>query len=429
MVGSMFTASTPSDETSALLIHNIAQLATPAGTGAPLRGDALGDVEVTSSAYILCEGGRISRVGSMRGLSSVPADAREIDAAGACAVPGLVDCHTHAGFGGDRVEEFAQRAAGASYTDVHALGGGILSTVRATRAAGPAGIAAALERHAGWMLGAGTTTFEAKSGYGLDHETELASLRAIAAAGGVPTWLGGHAVPTEFDDADSYLDYALREVLPAAAEIAEAADIFVEEGGFTVEQGRRYLTACASHGLELRLHGDQFSEGGAVQLAIELDARSVDHLEVTGADGVAALAASSVVGVLLPACALFLGQPMPPARSLIDSGAAVALATDFNPGSAFCESLALVCSLAVTQLRMTPAEALAACTVNAAFVLGRAARKGRLAPGCDADIVLLDAPDWRHLAYHLGGDIVDTVLIGGRVAHSKRPLAHVGDRG
>src|SRR6478672_2896165 len=198
----------------------------------------------------------------------------------------------------------------------------------------------------------------------------------------------------------------LAEVLPAAAEIAVAADVFVEEGAFSIDQARRYLTACRESGLALRLHGDQFNELGAVALAIELGARSVDHLEATGDEGVRALAGSDVTAVLLPASALFLGRRMPPGRTLVDAGAAVAIATDFNPGSAFCESLPLVCSLAATQLQLSPAEALGACTVNAAHVLGRADRKGRLAPGYDADVLLLDVPDWRYLAYHLGGRVV-----------------------
>ena len=178
----------------------------------------------------------------------------------------------------------------------------------------------------------------------------------------------------------------------------------------------RSLSACAEVGLALRLHGDQFTEQGAVPLAIELGARSVDHLEATGAEGVAALGASDVAAVLLPASALFLGRPMPPARALVEAGAIVALATDFNPGSAFCESLPLVCSLAATQLKLSPAEALAACTVNAAHVLGRSERLGRLASGYDADIVLLDAPDWRYLAYHLGGNLVANVVLQGQLA-------------
>lgn len=380
-------------------------------------------MRVIEDGFVLCEGTKIRAVGAMAELRAqvggLGADVEEIDGRGLSAIPGLVDCHTHACFAGDRVEEFALRASGASYEELHARGGGILATVRATRAAGEEALAAALRRHVGWMLQSGTTTFEAKSGYGLDRETELAQLRAIADAGGVPTWLGAHAVPPEHADAEAYVDFLLSEVLPEAASLAEAADVFLEQSAFDVDQARRYLEACRSAGLVLRLHGDQFTEAGAVPLAVELGARSVDHLEATGQGGIAQLAASAVTAVLLPASALFLGRPMPPARALVDAGAAVALATDFNPGSAFCESLPLVLSLACTQLRLAPEEALSACTVNAAHVLGRADRKGRLAPGFDADVVLLAAEDWRHVAYHLAGPVVHAVVRGGELAWSR----------
>ena len=399
-----------------LVLRDLAQLVTPAGPDAPLRGAALGDVDVIEDAFVLCDGDTIEAVGRMSDLPALDGDVSELDGRGLCAVPGLVDCHTHAAFGGDRVEEFSLRAGGASYEELHAAGGGILSTVRATRALGEDGLRAAVEQHRDWMRAAGTTTFEAKSGYGLDKETELASLWAIRDAGGVPTWLGAHAVPPEFADADAYLDFALVEVLPDAAEIAEAADAFLERGAFDASQARRYLEACRDAGLALRLHGDQFTESGAIPLAIELGARSVDHLETTGEGGIKALATSDVTGVLLPASALFLDRPMPPARALVDAGAAVALATDFNPGSAFTESLPLVCSLACTQLHLSPAEALGACTVNAAHVLGRGDRIGRLAPGYRADITLLDAPDWRYLAYHLGAPVVSRVVVDGELA-------------
>ena len=401
----------------ALLVRDLDQVVSPAGESAPLRGRALGEVAVLERGYVLCEDDRITRVGAMTDLAAVdvPADVVELDGNGSSALPGLVDCHTHACFAGDRAEEFALRAGGASYEELHAEGRGILATVRATRAAGEEGLARALERHRGWMLAHGTTTFEAKSGYGLDRETELAQLRAIAGAGGVPTWLGAHAVQPEFGDADAYLDEALHEVLPEAAGLAEAADVFLERGAFDAAQARRYLEACAAAGLALRIHADQFTEAGGIPLAVELGARSVDHLEATGPDGVRALGRSDVAAVLLPVAALFLGRPMPPARALVDAGAVVALATDFNPGSAFCESLAVVMSLACTQLGLTPAEALAACTVNAAHVLGRSDRLGRLAPGYSADIVLLEASDWRYLAYHLGGRDVAVVVKEGQV--------------
>ena len=409
-----------SDGSRRLLIRDLAQVATPAGRTAPIRGADLGTVEVVEGAFVLCEAGLIAAIGSMGELPRLDGDTEEVDGRGLSAVPGLVDCHTHACFAGDRVGEFALRAAGASYEELHAAGGGILSTVRATRAASEEELTEALARHVEWMLRAGTTTFEAKSGYGLDRETELAQVRAIAAAGGAPTWLAAHAVPPEFEDrgADPYVDFLLAEVLPEAASIAEAADVFLERGAFDVDQARRYLTACRAAGLELRLHGDQFTETGAIPLAIELGARSVDHLEATGEVGVAALAASDVTGVVLPVSALFLDRPMPPARALVEAGAAVALATDFNPGSAFCESLPLACNLACTQLHLSPEQALGACTVNAAHVLARADRKGRIAPGFDADLVLVAAEDWRHLAYHLGGPVVHSVVRAGQIAWS-----------
>ncbi len=396
-----------------LLVRDLAQVATPAAGHAPLRGRGLRQVQVLEEAFVLCEGTRIAAVGRMRELPALPCEVEEIDGRGLSAVPGLVDCHTHACFAGDRVHEFSLRAGGATYEELHAAGGGILSTVRATRAAGLEALTEITLRHRDWMRSHGTTTFEAKSGYGLDRDTELAQLEAVRAAGGVPTWLGAHAVPPEFADASLYLDFLLAEVLPEAARIAEAADVFLERGAFDAAQARRYLVACAAAGLALRLHGDQFTEAGAIPLAIELAARSVDHLEATTADGIAALAASQVVGVLLPTSALFLGRPMPPARALVDAGAAVALATDFNPGSAFCESLPLACSLACTQMKLAPEEALTACTVNAAHVLARSHRVGRIEAGYDADIVLVDASDWRHLAYHLAGDVVHSVVAGG----------------
>lgn len=400
-----------------VLIRDLAQVASPAGRSAPLRGRELGEVHVIENAYVLCDGPSIVAVGRMKDLDD-RGEWQEIDGRGLCAIPGLVDCHTHACFTGDRVEEFDLRAQGVGYEELHEGGFGIMSTVRATRGASEAELTAAVERHAGRMLRHGTTTFESKSGYGLDREVELAQLRAIRAAGGVATWLGGHMVAPEFDSAAEYISFAVDEVLPEAATIAEAADIAVEWDQFPLEDARRFLSACHDAGLALRIHGDQFDVTEAIPLALEFGARSVDHLEATSDDGIAALAGSDVAAVLLPASALFIGRPMPRARALVDAGAIVAVATDFNPGSAYCDSMPLVCSLATVQLGLAPAEALAAATVNAAFVLGRAGRKGRIAPGFDADLALLDAPDWRYLAYHLGSDVVATVIQGGHVAHA-----------
>ena len=401
-----------------LLLRDLAQVATPATAGPVARGADLRTVRVVEDAYVLCRGATIAAVGRMRDLAPIAGDVEELDCSGLCAVPGLVDCHTHPAFGGDRVAEFSLRAGGASYEELHAAGGGILSTVAATRALSPADLSDRVERNAAWMLAQGTTTWEGKSGYGLDHDTELASLRAVRSAGGSPTWLGAHSVPPEHADADAYLDFVLGDVLPEAAELADAADVFLERGAFDAAQARRYLEACAAAGLALRLHGDQFTESGAIPLAVELGARSLDHLEATGAHGARALGASDVTAVLLPASALFLDRPMPPARALVDAGAAIALATDFNPGSSFTTSLPLIASLACTQLHLAPEEALVAMTVNAAHVIG-AADRGRLAPGMRADVTLLGAPDWRYLAYHLAGDLVSAGVRGGTTAYRR----------
>ena len=405
-----------------LLIHDLAAAVTPAGSG-PLRGREFGAVRIHSPASIAIAGERIAAVGPpaeiLRGLPSGE-DYESVDGRGKVAFPGLVDCHTHPAFLGDRAAEFELRSSGAAYEEIHASGGGIRSTVAATRAVSEEELRLSVKRHLGWMLEHGTTTVEAKSGYGLDRETELKSLRAIQETGRrgpvdvYPTFLGAHTVPPEFDSAAEYVEFVIQEVLPEAAPLARFADIFLERGSFEAPEARRYLKACREYGLALRLHADQFSERGAIPLALELGARSVDHLEATKDRAALLLARSDVAAVLLPACGLFLDLPLPPARLLADEGAILALATDFNPGSSFCESLPLVMNLACTRLRLTPAEALCACTANAAHVLG-VQDAGRLAPGYKADVLLLDAPDWRYLAYHLGGDRFAARIKSGQV--------------
>src|SRR5919112_932337 len=405
-----------------LLIHDLAAAVTPEGSG-PLRGREFGALRIHSPASITVAGDRIAAVGPpaqiLRDLPSGE-DYESVDGRGAVALPGLVDCHAHPAFLGDRAAEFELRSGGASYEEIHASGGGILSTVAATRRGSGEELASAIGRHPGWMLEHGTLTAEAKSGYGLDRETEVKSLRAIRDAANEspvdvhPTFLGAHTVPPEFPGAAEYVEFVVREVLPESAPLAEAADVFLERGSFEVPEARRYLEACADHGLALRLHADQYSERGAIPLAIELGARSVDHLENTGEDGARILARSDVAAVLLPACSLFLNLPLPPARRLVEEGAIVALATDFNPGSSFCESLPLVMNFGCPRLGLSPAEALNACTANAAHVLGLN-DVGRLAPGYRADVLVLDAPDWRHLAYHLGGDRFAARIKAGRL--------------
>src|SRR5918992_1143736 len=405
-----------------LLIHDLAAAVTPVGSG-PLRGRQFGAVCIHSPASIAIVGERIAAVGPSTEIwRDLPSgeDFESVDGRGKVALPGLVDCHTHPAFLGDRAAEFELRSSGAAYEEIHASGGGIRSTVAATRAGTEDDLRAAVEIHLGWMLEHGTTTAETKSGYGLDLDTELKSLRAIREADQAspvnvhPTFLGAHTVPPEFESTREYVEFVVEDVLPEAAPLARAADVFLERGSFEVPEARRYLEACKAHGLTLRLHADQFSERGALPLAIELGARSVDHLEATGEEGARALAKSAVTAVLLPACGVFFDLPDPPARLLADEGAIVALATDFNPGSSFCESLPLVMNLACTRLGLSPAEALCASTANAAHVLGLG-DVGRLAPGYRADILVLDAPDWRYLAYHLGGDRFAARIKAGRV--------------
>jgi imidazolonepropionase len=405
-----------------LLIHDLEVAVTPLGTG-PLRGQEFGALRIHSPASIAVSGDRIAAIGQPEEvLREIPSgtDFESVDGRGKAALPGLIDCHTHAAFLGDRLAEFELRSSGATYEEIHATGGGIRSTVAATRAGNETDLRSSVGRHLGWMLEHGTMTAEAKSGYGLDRETELKSLRAIQDAGRrspvdvYPTFLGAHTLSPEFDGASEYVEFVIGEVLPGAAPLARFADVFLERGSFEVPEARHYLEACRGYGLTPRLHADQFSERGALPLAVELGARSVDHLEATGEEGARLIAKSDVATVLLPACGLFLDLPLPPARLLANEGAIVALATDFNPGSSFCESLPLVMNLACTRLGLSPAEALCACTANAAHVLG-AEDVGRLAPGYKADVLLLDAPDWRYLAYHLGGDRFAAKIKSGRV--------------
>lgn len=405
-----------------LFIHDLEAAVSPPGSG-PLRSESLGDLEVHAPASVAVAGDRIMAVGRpgdvLREHPPGP-DCVSVDGRGKVALPGLVDCHTHAAFLGDRAREFELRSAGASYEELHAAGGGILSTVKATREGSEDELAAAAERHFGWMLEHGTMTAEAKSGYGLDRESEMKMLRAIERAAEnspmdvSPTFLA-HTPAPESEGAAEYIEYVIREILPEASRHANAADIFLERGSFEVPESRRYFEACKGYGLALRMHGDQFTERGAIPLAVELGIRSVDHLEATGTEGAKLLAKSDVAAVLLPGCALFLDLPLPPARTLAEEGAIVALATDFNPGSSFCESLPLVMSLACTRLKLSPAEALTACTANAAHVLGMGGEAGRLSPGHRADILVLDAPDWRHVAYHLGGDRFAARVKSGRL--------------
>ncbi len=345
------------------------------------------------------------------------------DAEGSVVTPGFVDSHTHPLFGKTREEEFAMRAAGADYEAIAAAGGGILNSVRRTRLASDETIRKNMERHLARMLSCGTTTVETKSGYGLDMESELRCLRLGAqAAADSPvtvehTFMGAHEVPEEFQGrADDYIDYLIETVNPAVMEqgIAKWVDIFCEKGVFTPEQSRKYLEKSAEQGFKLRIHADEFHDTDGTRVAVETGAASADHLLSISDANIELIAESNTVATLLPGTALFLNKPFPPGRKLLDAGATVAIATDFNPGSCFCDSMPLIVSLAVCQCGFTVEEALAAATAGGAAALGLSGIKGGLAPGCDADIVIWDCEDYRAIPYNLGVPAIDAVYCAGK---------------
>jgi imidazolonepropionase len=411
-----------------LLVHNTSQVVTCAGPG-PRRGAAMREVGALPGGAVAVRDGRIVAVGPEGELRRRFAAAAELDAQGCAVLPGLVDPHTHVIYAGDRVGEFERRIGGATYQEIMAEGGGIAATARATRAASVAELAAASRRRLDQMLRLGATTVEAKSGYGLETATELRQLEAVAALDAthpidlVPTFLGAHALPPEYAGrADAYVDLVVDEMLPAAARwyagspfaaagVPMFVDVFCERGAFDVAQSRRVLEAARARGLPLKAHVDEFSELGGLAMALELGAVSVDHLDVTGPEGSALLAASPAVGVVIPTVPFNLGSAhFADARAMIDRGAALALTTDINPGSAPCPSLPLAMAIACRYQRLLPAEALVAATLNAAHAVGLGERVGSLEPGKQADILILDTPDWRHLAYEFGGTLVRNVL-------------------
>ena len=394
-----------------LALLNCSQLVTLNGPAHPRVGAEMRDLAIINDGAMLVHNGRIEAVGTRTEIELlITNDYEIIDAQQRVVLPGFVDAHTHPVFAGTRADEFAMRAGGATYQEIAAAGGGIRSTVRKTRAASENELVAVGTRYANWFLRSGTTTIEAKSGYGLTVEDELKMLRAMRHLNAetlleyVPTFLGAHAFPDEMSRED-YVELIVNEMLPrvAAEKLAEYCDAFFEQGYFDRAQATRILTAARAHGLQLRLHADQLSLSGGAQLAAELGAVTADHLEQTDGAGIAALKAANVQPVLLPASVLLIGSSQyPNARAMIDAGLAVVLATDFNPGSSPTPSMLLVLTLASTQMKMTPAEAITAATINAAYSLGRGHEIGSLEIGKRANFVIHNCDDWRALAYFAG---------------------------
>ncbi|HVE71516.1 MAG TPA: imidazolonepropionase [Thermoanaerobaculia bacterium] len=399
-----------------LLVRNLSQIATPTGTTAA-RGAAMRALEVRDKSVIVIADGRFAYVGPESDCTLRIDD--DFDARGATAIPGFVDSHTHIPFAGFRESEFNRRLQGETYADIAASGGGIASTVRATRAASEEELVANVLARATTMARYGTTTAEAKSGYGLSLEHELKQLRAIRAASEtspvrlVPTCLAAHEFPK---DDDAYLETIVEKIIPAVAQeqLAVFNDAFVEKGVFTRDQGETVLRAGLLHGLVPRLHADELSDTDGAALAATLGAASADHLMYVSDRGVDALAASGTVANLLPATSFFLMSPRyAPARALIDKGAIVSLSTDCNPGSSMTESMQTVVQLATLQMRMTVEESLTAATLNGAHSLRLAHETGSIEVGKRADFVLLDAPSYLHLVYHFGVNLVAAVFRDG----------------
>jgi len=418
-----------------VVVRRIGQLVNPASDRVA-RGREADALRLERDVCIAARQGRICYIGPERGLKERchPApDAVEIDAGGAVALPGLVDPHTHLPFAGTRQDEFQQKLQGVSYQEIAARGGGIRSTVRRTREIPAADLAAACRWRMDRMLLAGTTTAEAKSGYGLDLESELKQLRVVRELAGrhplatVPTFMGAHEVPDEFRGRSrDFLDHLAADVLPRvrAENLAEFVDIFCEEGYFSYGEAEAYLSQAAALGFRLKMHADEFTANGAGELAARLGAVSAEHLIAVGDDEIAALAASGTACVLLPGVSFFLRLGRyAPARRLLDAGASVALGSDFNPGSSMVSSQLFVFQLGIFHLGLTIEQALNAVTINAAYAIDRQDRVGSLALGKELDLLLLDVPDYPYLAYHLGIDPLRAVIKSGRVVVRERRLA------
>ena len=408
-----------------LAVLHASQLVTLAGPQRARVRSELNELSIINDGGMLIDEGRIVAVGTSAEIEKqISANTEIVDAKGKTVLPGFVDAHTHPVFGGNRVDEFEQRSKGATYEEIAASGGGIRSTVRKTRAASEDELLQQALKHADWFLRNGTTTVEAKSGYGLSVEDELKLLRVIRRLNAespiefVPTFLGAHAVPEEFRSApEQYVALVIHEMLPRVTEgqFAEHCDIFCERGYFDIADAEKILNAAKKEGLRLRMHVDQLSDSGGAFLAARLGAQTADHLEQTNAAGISALAEAGVQPVLLPGSVYSLGKDRyPRAREMIDAGLAIVLATDFNPGSSPTTSMPMILSLASTQMKMSPAESLSAATINAAYSLNRGDKIGSLETGKRANFSIFDCADYREVAYYFGVSLTHTVYIGGK---------------
>lgn len=406
------------------LLENISCLATCASP------DGQDDIGAIHDAALVWKDDRIMWAGPAEDLPGSYVGEERWEAGGRLVIPGLIDCHTHLAFGGWRAGEFADRIRGRSYLELAAAGGGIASTVRATRALDEEALLARAREFRSEMLALGVTTIEAKSGYGLDLETELRTLEVYRRLSSEPgprlsaTCLAAHVVPPEAaHDRAGHIGRIIEQILPAVADknLAAFADVFVEESAFSVREARRIFEAGSALGLRPKLHADQLTDGGGAELAAEVGAVSADHLECISPEGIAALARAGVVGVTLPIATLYLNQDPPPARAMIDAGVAVAVATDFNPGTAPTYHLPLAMMLACTRQRMTPAEVLKGATRFAARAIDRETEIGSLVPGALADFAVIDAPDVDHWLYHYRPNACRAAIVGGELL-AGRPL-------
>lgn len=409
-----------------LLISNIKQLVTVNGGGTLMKtGRGMRDIGVLENASVLVENGVISWIGNASDFrNTLDPDAHVLDGSSYVALPGFVDSHTHALFGGSRENEFAMRAEGKTYQEIASQGGGILSSVNATRLATKKELKKATSKHLDAMMQHGTTTVEIKSGYGLSEDAEIKMLEAISELANEhlatirSTFLGAHALPPEYKDRRSdYLDLLCDRMLPhiAKRKLAQFCDVFCEVGYFSVEETRHILEKARSVGLALKLHSDEFNSIGGTRLAAELQATSVDHLEHISDDAIEHLSHANTVATVLPGVSFFLNNRYAPARKIIDAGIPLAIASDFNPGSCMSFSMPLMMTIACTHMSLTPEEAITAATVNGAAALGMSDQVGSLEVGKRADIILYEIPNYRYLSYHFGANLVSKVIKNGTI--------------